>query len=59
MFIASGVVAAVGVLDLDDFSAKIGKCLGTCRSGYDTGEIHDQQPLQRDRRTLSPRRASR
>ena len=59
MFIVPGIVAAVRVLDLDDFGAKIGQRLRAGRTGDDPGEIHHQQTVERGWRALCSWRAVR
>ena len=59
MFIAARIVAAVRVLDLDDFGAKIGQRLRAGRTGDDPGEIHDQQTVEGGRHALGSWRAIR
>ena len=45
MLIAARIVAAVRILYLDDFGAKIGERLRAGRPGDDPGEIHHQQTV--------------
>src|ERR1700737_4095693 len=58
-FIAARIVAAVGILDLDDFGAEIRQRLRAGGTGDDPGEIHDQETVERRRPALRSRRAIR
>ena len=55
----AGIVAPVGVFDLDHFGAEIGQRLRAGRAGNDPGEIDDQQTVQRGRFSLCARRSIR
>jgi hypothetical protein len=59
MLIAARIVAAIRILDLDDFGAKVGERLRAGGSGYDPREIHDQQTVEGCRHTFRPRRTVR
>ncbi len=56
MFVMAGIVASVGVFDLDHFGAEIGQRLRAGRPGNDPGEVDDQQTIQRSR--FAPLRAA-
>jgi hypothetical protein len=59
MFIGARIVAAIGVLDLDDFGPEIGQGLRAGRTGDNPGEIHDQQTVKGGRHTRVSGRALR
>ena len=59
MFIAARIVAAIGVLDLDDFGAEIGQRLRAGRTGDNPSEIHHQQTVEGGRRAFLSWRAIR
>ena len=59
MLVMAGIVAPVGVFDLDHFGAEIGQRLRAGRAGNDPGEIDDQQTIQGSRLSLCARRSLR
>src|SRR3954463_10321275 len=59
MLIRARIVAAIGVLDLDDFGAEIGERLRTSGPGNDPGEIHHQQAIEGGRHVFAARCALR
>ena len=59
MLIAARIIAAIRVLDLDDFGAEIRQRLGAGRTGDNPGEIHHQETVKGGRHAFPSWRAIR
>ena len=59
MLVVAGIVAALGVFNLDDLGAKIGQRLRAGGPGDHPGEVDDQQTIEGFRFALRARRSFR